>query len=92
MIGEGGGGACIYVRDDLEVKIFNTDVHREDDLDIEDIWITVQCRKLPSFIVGCIYRHPKAPAHSFNYLLESFRSVCLKKKAVYIFGDFNDNM
>ena len=87
-----GGGACIYVRDDLEVKVFNIDVHREDDLDIEDIWITVQCRKLPSFIVGCIYRHPKAPAHSFNYLLESFRSVCLKKKAVYIFGDFNDNM
>ena len=87
-----GGGACIYVRDDLNVKLLNVDVHREVDLDIEDVWITVQCRKLPSFIIGCIYRHPKAPFRSFDFLLESFRSVCLKKKAVYIFGDFNDNM
>ena len=87
-----GGGVCIYVRDDLEAKPLNVNVQREDGLDIEDLWITVQCRKLPSFIIGCIYRHPKAPVDSFNYLLESFRSVCLKNKAVYVFGDFNDNM
>ena len=87
-----GGGSCIYVRDDLEVKQIETNVNREVGLGIEDVWIIVQCRKLPSFIVGCVYRHPKAPALSFNYLLESFRSMCLRKKAVYIFGDFNDDL
>ena len=66
-----GGGSCIYVRDDLEVKQIETNVNREVGLGIEDVWIIVQCRKLPSFIVGCVYRHSKAL--SFNYLLESFR-------------------
>ena len=56
---------------------------------MEDVWIKVQCRKLPSFIVGCIYRHPKAPKESFTYLEESFRSLCLKKKSIYVFGDLS---
>lgn len=87
-----GGGACIYVRDDFKVEQIDTNVNREVGLEVEDLWIRVQCRKLPSFIIGCVYRHPKAPATSFNYLLESFRSVCLRKKPVYIFGDFNDDL
>ena len=87
-----GGGACIYVRDDLHVKILETNINKDHEIKIEDVWLTVQARKLPSFIVGCVYRHPKAHVQSFNYLTEVFRSVCLKKKAIYIFGDFNDNM
>ena len=35
-----GGGACIYVRDDLEVKQIKTNVIREVGSDIEDVWIT----------------------------------------------------
>ncbi len=29
---------------------------------MEDVWIKVQRKKFPSIIVGCMYRHPKAPA------------------------------
>ena len=36
-----GGGACIYVRDYLEVKRIETNVNREVGLDIEDVWIIV---------------------------------------------------
>ncbi len=59
---------------------------------IEDVWVTVQCRKLPAIIIGCIYRHPKAPVATFDYIQEIFRVVSLKNKALFILGDFNDNV
>ena len=54
--------------------------------------MSVQCRKLPSLIIGCIYRHPKAPNITFEYLLDVFRAVSLRNKPVFIFGDLNDNL
>ena len=58
---------------------------------IEDLWLTIQCRKLPSIIIACIYRHPKTTADSFEYLLDCFRNICLKNKPVFILGDINDD-
>ncbi len=43
-------------------------------------------------MVGCVYRHPKAPIASFNYIQDVFKTLCLKNKALYILGDFNDNL
>ena len=87
-----GGGVCMYVRNDLKVDKIENNVPKDLDTGIEDLWLTIQCRKLPSFIIGCIYRHPHAHANSFKYLLESFRSICLRNKSVYIFGDLNDDL
>ena len=70
-----GGGACIYVKDFLVINMINLDVPRQEG--VEDVWVTVQCRKLPSFIIGCVYRHPKAPVISFNYIQDIFKLIVL---------------
>ena len=59
---------------------------------VEDKWISVQLRKFPSIIIGCVYRHPKAPVTSFSYILEIFKEVVLRNKPIFIYGDFNDDL
>lgn len=51
---------------------------------VEDIWVNIQCRKLPSIIFGRIYRHPHAP--SFTYISDCQRDFCIRKKSVIIVG------
>lgn len=85
-----GGGVCIFIRDDLKVTEVTNPIEKIDG--VEDVWVTVQCRKLPSFIVGCIYRHPKASVATFDYILESFRNMSMRNKPLFILGDFNDNL
>ena len=85
-----GAGTCIYINDTLKVNQIHTDIPRPPG--IEDTWITVQCRKLPSIIIGCMYRHPKALAGTFDYIEDIFRSMSVRGKPVFILGDFNDNL
>ena len=85
-----GGGTCIYIKEDLKVTKINLDIDKVEG--IEDVWLSIQCRKLPSIIIGSIYRHPKAPSHTFDYLLEAFRLVLLKNKSTLILGDLNDDL
>ena len=84
-----GGGVCIYVSSDLSATPINMNMEKFNG--IEDLWLTIQCRKLPSIIIACIYRHPKTTADSFEYLLDCFRNICLKNKPVFILGDINDD-
>ena len=84
-----GGGTLIYVRNDLKVNIIFVDAEKADG--IEDVWISVQHKKLPSFIIGCVYQHPKALASSFDYLSKTFKNICLRKKPVFILGDMNED-
>ncbi len=51
----------------------------------------MQHRKFPSVIIGCIYRHPKAPSESFDYIQDILRSMCLRKKTFYVLSDLNDD-
>ena len=85
-----GGGSCIFLHQDLKVTQLERNIDRVEG--IEDVWITVQCRKLPSVIIGCIYRHPKATAISFDYLFDIFKVMCMRSKPVFILGDLNDNL
>lgn len=85
-----GGGTCVYVKDILSTKIISSD--RVKPNGIEDIWVSVQHRKLPSLIIGSVYRHPKAPQESFEYIRETLKYMCLKNKGVYMFGDINDDL
>ena len=39
-----------------------------------------------------MYRHPKAPTESFNYITESLRNIMLRNKPMFVFGDFNDDI
>ena len=84
-----GGGVCVYVKEDFKVNVLTTTLDRPDN--IEDIWMTVQYRNFPSFIIGCVYRHPHALNSSFNYLSDVFTTMCLRNKPLLILGDFNDD-
>lgn len=85
-----GGGAFTYVRDDLSATAINLSVPKQ--AGVKDVWVTVQCRKLPSVIVGCMYRHPNTPNVVLDNTQDVLRTICMKDKAVYVLGDFNDNM
>ncbi len=85
-----GGGVCIFVRDHLSATLLPTHPINKPS-GVEDVWITLQLRKLPSVIIGCLYRHPKASYESFEYIQDILRSMCLHKKTFYLLGDLNDN-
>ncbi len=74
---ERGGGICIYVKDDLPATLINLSVPKR--AGVEDVWITVQCRKLPSIIIGCMYRHPNTPSVVFDYIQDVLRTICIKE-------------
>ena len=66
-----GGGVCIYVKDYLKVNILENCSEKHEG--IEAKWLSVQHRKLPSVIIGCVYRHPKANASSFTFISDSLK-------------------
>ncbi len=84
-----GGGVCIYVRNICTVSVIDVTIDRVEG--IEDLWLTVQCRKLPSLIIGCMYRHPHANSFTFDYILDVFNYIHLRNKPFYVLGDFNCN-
>ncbi len=58
---------------------------------MEDVWVTLQCKKLPSIIICCLYRHPKAPTETFDYIKEVFKMLWLTKNNFNVLGDFTDD-
>ena len=84
-----GGGVCVYVKENLKVNVLTPTLERPEN--IEDIWMTVQYENLPSFLIGCVYRHPHALNNSFTYLSDVFTSMCLRNKPLLVLGDFNDD-
>ena len=86
--GQRGGGACFFVKDEYETRIMNT---FGDGDEVDDVWITVQVRKTKSFIVGAIYRPPKASKQSFKHLESIIQTAANLKKNIYVLGDFNDD-
>ena len=85
-----GGGVCIYVRDNMKVTVLTPSIEKPPY--VEDLWMAIQYKHFPSFIVGCVYRHPHALNDSFNYLSDIFSYMCLRNKPLLILGDFNDNL
>ena len=85
-----GGGTCIYVRSNLKgtkVKISHPTCEG-----IQDVWVKVQLDKLPSIIVGAMYRHPHATSDSFDYIREILQELALENKSIFLLGDINDNI
>ena len=85
-----GGGVCIYVRDNL--KSSQIDINTPKIENVEDLWLSIQSSKFPSFIIGTVYRHPYAPVASFDYISDVFKEIILCNKSVFIVGDMNDDL
>ncbi len=83
-----GGGVCIYVRNQLIVNVINFPSPKQPG--IKDVWVSVQSNMFTAVIVGCVYRHTKAPATSFEYSKDVVVHFCVTKKLLYVLGDFND--
>ena len=80
-------GVCLYVRNILTITVINVNIDRIERT--EDLWLSVQ--KLPSIIIGCIYRHPHANSLTYDYILDIFNCMNLKNKSSYVLGDFHCN-
>ncbi len=52
---------------------------------VQDLWTSVQCSKLPAFIIGCVSRHPKATASSSEYVQDVLKQMSVCKKWLYMF-------
>ncbi len=89
-MGGKGGGVCMYIINELKAKIIDTDITKHEGVD--HICIQVQCRKLPSILICCIYRHPKASSTSFNFIEDTLRAMIMRKKVFFLLGDLNDNL
>ena len=85
-----GSGLCIYIWEDFDTYVIDAGVDKTEGT--EDLWVQVQHWNILSFIVGCVYRHPKALAASFLYLADVFRNVCPRNKPVFIMGDIHDDL
>lgn len=84
-----GGGSCIYIRNSLSCVQVKVDLPICEG--IQDVWVKVQLRKLPSFIVGAMYRHPHALVDSFDYVYDILQLLSLEKKNIFLLGDLNDD-
>ena len=62
------------VKDHLSSEILKTYTVQQSG--VEDVWIQVQCKKLSSIIIDCIYRHYKAHSDSFDYIADLLRVRC----------------
>lgn len=81
---------CVYVTNELKSTRIDTGITKHEGVD--EICVQVQCRKLPSILICCIYRHPKASVTSFDYIEDTLRALIMRKKTFFLLGDLNDNL
>ena len=82
--GHQGGGVCVYVHHQLNVRVLN----KLDHPDLEMLWLEVKLGK-ERFNLGCLYRPPSTPV-GFWTSLENFTEE-LQGQQVMLLGDFNVN-
>jgi hypothetical protein len=83
-----GGGACIYVKEQLTHKPRYDLGHPE----VECTWVECQGRKNQSpILVGALYRPPNASAAYYDSIVEMLNKVSKEGKEIIILGDFNYN-
>ncbi|MEL6989058.1 MAG: endonuclease/exonuclease/phosphatase family protein, partial [Bacteroidota bacterium] len=85
-----GAGSCIYVKSSISSRVIDTNIDKCSK--IEDLWIQIQVRKLPSLIIGTAYRHPNALAESYDYLESILREMNTRNKPIIMVGDLNDDL
>ena len=85
-----GGGVGVYARNELTVVPIDLGLPKC--AGVEDIWLRVQSRKLPSIIVGTMYRHPHALVESFEYIANALQKASLHNKDIFLLGDLNDDL
>ncbi|CAF4899656.1 unnamed protein product, partial [Rotaria socialis] len=84
-----GGGVAIFIRKEFSANQVTHDLPTHEN--IEDLWINVQYKKNPSFLIGAMYRHPNGNQNTFNYLDAALNKTINHAKPLYVLGDLNDD-
>ncbi len=85
-----GGGICIHVKKELRTDIVNFLLPKQ--AGEEYLRLSVKSNMFLAVIIGCVYRHPKASANSYEHLQDVFRQLFVGKNNYYILGDFNNDL
>lgn len=92
---EGGGGTCLYIRNDLEYKT-STEVCSNNHIEIQSTTLTGERegQQLRPIEVVLIYRPPKGNDRRALELIHEFigKIVDIEKKDLIIMGDLNWNL
>ena len=81
-----GGGVACYIKNDL---CFNTKTIFPNS--IEHVFFEILIPKVKPIAVGIFYRPPNSN-DILNLLSDNFQQIDLKKKEIYLLGDFNINL
>lgn len=83
------GGVAVYVKEELSATKLSHEIPSLER--VEDVWLQIQYRKNPSFIVGSLYRHPQGNKETFVYIDKILNAIIKRAKPFYALGDLNDN-
>ena len=82
-----GGGLCIYVKDELNVKTGHLNHFESSTIDVECQCIEIICTNQKNMIILNVYRPPKG---KFDIFLEqTINSIDQNRKDTFVLGDFN---
>ena len=85
-----GGGVCLYIREEIDVKLSTVEHLSNSSQNIECQWVELCFEKQRNIIVGNMYRPPQGDVEIFiKYVEGCIEEIDLSKKDVYIFGDVN---
>ena len=80
-----GGGEIIYVKEDLR-PILKTELNCSD---VESLWVEIKIPKLSSYLIGCMYRQPKATNQYYNAMLDNIEKALSINENIILLGDLN---
>ncbi len=83
-------GVHMYVKQSLNAIKIKANTPQEESIEV--LWLKIRNRKLPAFIIGCLYRHLKAHSISFDYIQDVLHHMLMPKKTIFLLGDLNDDL
>ena len=86
-----GGGLCVYTKSSLKAIVLE-DLSLVSDDGLQQLWLSVQCRKQKSFLICNVYRPPGTPINCFDTLADHFINSLSLGFDIIILGDLNCNV
>ena len=90
---KGGGGVCLYVRNDIKYQVRNDfqDIKHPDN--VESIFIEIERPFSKNILICNMYRPPDQDINEFNNFIDSILTKATRnQKIIYLMGDFNINL
>ena len=85
-----GGGLCIYVKDELNVKTGHLNHLESSSIDVECQCLEILCTNQKNMIILNIYHPPQGKFDIFSEFLEqTINSIDQNRKDIFVLGDFN---